>query len=328
MTETLHHWAGGARSTARRGRVGDVIDPATGEVTAPRPVRLGREVDSRRSPPRRPRSRPGATPRWPGARAILFRFRELLDARAGELAEIITAEHGKVLVRRRRRGGPRPGGRRVRLRHRRTCSRARRPRTPRRASTCTRSASRSASVGGSSARSTSRRWCRCGSSPSRSPPATRWCSSRRRRCPSAALWMAELWREAGLPDGVFNVLHGDKVAVDGLLTHPGRQERSASSARPRSPATSTRPAPRTASACRRSAARRTTWSCCPTPTSTWPPTRPSTPGSARPASGAWRSPRWSRSATSPTTLVGQDRRAGPRRCAPATAVAAATWARW
>jgi malonate-semialdehyde dehydrogenase (acetylating)/methylmalonate-semialdehyde dehydrogenase len=32
--------------------------------------------------------------------------------------------------------------------------------------------------------------------------------------------MAELWKEAGLPDGVFNVLHGDKVAVDALLTHP------------------------------------------------------------------------------------------------------------
>jgi malonate-semialdehyde dehydrogenase (acetylating)/methylmalonate-semialdehyde dehydrogenase len=38
--------------------------------------------------------------------------------------------------------------------------------------------------------------------------------------PSAANWMAELWAEAGLPDGVFNVLHGDKVAVDGLLDHP------------------------------------------------------------------------------------------------------------
>ncbi|KAB1635998.1 MULTISPECIES: CoA-acylating methylmalonate-semialdehyde dehydrogenase, partial [Pseudoclavibacter] len=37
--------------------------------------------------------------------------------------------------------------------------------------------------------------------------------------PSAALWLAELWKEAGLPDGVFNVLHGDKQAVDGLLTH-------------------------------------------------------------------------------------------------------------
>ena len=32
--------------------------------------------------------------------------------------------------------------------------------------------------------------------------------------------MAQLWKEAGLPDGVFNVLNGDKVAVDGLLTHP------------------------------------------------------------------------------------------------------------
>jgi len=38
--------------------------------------------------------------------------------------------------------------------------------------------------------------------------------------PSAANWMAALLSEAGLPDGVFNVLHGDKVAVDGLLTHP------------------------------------------------------------------------------------------------------------
>ncbi|MFP7761016.1 CoA-acylating methylmalonate-semialdehyde dehydrogenase [Marisediminicola sp. LYQ85] len=38
--------------------------------------------------------------------------------------------------------------------------------------------------------------------------------------PSAAIWMAELWKEAGLPDGVFNVVHGDKVAVDALLEHP------------------------------------------------------------------------------------------------------------
>jgi malonate-semialdehyde dehydrogenase (acetylating)/methylmalonate-semialdehyde dehydrogenase len=38
--------------------------------------------------------------------------------------------------------------------------------------------------------------------------------------PSAALWMAQLWKDAGLPDGVFTVLNGDKVAVDGLLTHP------------------------------------------------------------------------------------------------------------
>jgi malonate-semialdehyde dehydrogenase (acetylating)/methylmalonate-semialdehyde dehydrogenase len=38
--------------------------------------------------------------------------------------------------------------------------------------------------------------------------------------PSASIWIAERWAEAGLPAGVFNVLHGDKVAVDGLLEHP------------------------------------------------------------------------------------------------------------
>ncbi|MDR3662587.1 MAG: CoA-acylating methylmalonate-semialdehyde dehydrogenase [Mycobacterium sp.] len=38
--------------------------------------------------------------------------------------------------------------------------------------------------------------------------------------PSASLWMAQLWKAAGLPDGVFNVLQGDKTAVDELLTNP------------------------------------------------------------------------------------------------------------
>ncbi|HWT33725.1 MAG TPA: CoA-acylating methylmalonate-semialdehyde dehydrogenase [Microbacterium sp.] len=38
--------------------------------------------------------------------------------------------------------------------------------------------------------------------------------------PSAAIWMAKLWQEAGLPDGVFTVLQGDKQAVDGLLNSP------------------------------------------------------------------------------------------------------------
>ncbi|NMR19615.1 CoA-acylating methylmalonate-semialdehyde dehydrogenase [Cellulomonas fimi] len=38
--------------------------------------------------------------------------------------------------------------------------------------------------------------------------------------PSASVWIAELWREAGLPDGVFNVVHGAKESVDALLDHP------------------------------------------------------------------------------------------------------------
>ncbi|EWG99302.1 hypothetical protein Q427_25730 [Halomonas sp. BC04] len=40
------------------------------------------------------------------------------------------------------------------------------------------------------------------------------------RDPSAALYMAELFKQAGLPDGVFNVIQGDKVAVDALIDHP------------------------------------------------------------------------------------------------------------
>jgi malonate-semialdehyde dehydrogenase (acetylating) / methylmalonate-semialdehyde dehydrogenase len=39
--------------------------------------------------------------------------------------------------------------------------------------------------------------------------------------PSASMYVAELLREAGVPDGVFNVVHGDKVAVDAILEHPG-----------------------------------------------------------------------------------------------------------
>jgi malonate-semialdehyde dehydrogenase (acetylating)/methylmalonate-semialdehyde dehydrogenase len=38
--------------------------------------------------------------------------------------------------------------------------------------------------------------------------------------PSASVYTAELLKEAGLPDGVFNVVHGDKVAVDAILEHP------------------------------------------------------------------------------------------------------------
>jgi malonate-semialdehyde dehydrogenase (acetylating) / methylmalonate-semialdehyde dehydrogenase len=43
------------------------------------------------------------------------------------------------------------------------------------------------------------------------------------RDPSASLFVADLFKQAGLPDGVFNVVHGDKEAVDGLLTHPDVQ---------------------------------------------------------------------------------------------------------
>ena len=92
--------------------------------------------------------------------------------------------------------------------------------------------------------------------------------------PSASLFLAELLKSAGLPDGVFNVVQGDKVAVDRILEHPDIAAVSFVGSTPIARSTSTRRARRTASGCRPSAAPRTTWSSCPTPTSTWPPTPP------------------------------------------------------
>ena len=75
--------------------------------------------------------------------------------------------------------------------------------------------------------------------------------------PSASLLTAELLKEAGLPDGVFNVVQGDKVAVDAILEHPDIAAVSFVGSTPIARyvyETGTKPG----SACRRSAARRTT----------------------------------------------------------------------
>jgi hypothetical protein len=86
-------------------------------------------------------------------------------------------------------------------------------------STSTRSASRSA-WWPASRRSTSRRWCRCGCSPTRSRAATRSCSSRRRRTRRCRSSSPSCSPRPGCRTGVFNVVQGDKVAVDRLLEHP------------------------------------------------------------------------------------------------------------
>ncbi len=80
------------------------------------------------------------------------------------------------------------------------------------------------------------------------------------RDPSASLLIAEWLTEAGLPDGVFNVVQGDKEAVDALLEHPDVKAVSASSARRRSRRYIHKTASRERQArARRWAGRRTTW---------------------------------------------------------------------
>ena len=112
---------------------------------------------------------------------MLFAFRELLNAREDELAEIITAEHGKVLS--DALGEVARGQEVVEF----ACGipHLLKGGFTENASTGVdvHSIRQPLGVGRrSSARSTSRPWCRCGSSRSPSPPATPWCSSRARRC--------------------------------------------------------------------------------------------------------------------------------------------------
>ncbi len=76
--------------------------------------------------------------------------------------------------------------------------------------------------------------------------------------PSASVYTAELLKEAGLPDGVFNVVHGDKVAVDAAARAPGRRRGQLRRLDPDRALRLRDGDEATASARRRSAARRTT----------------------------------------------------------------------
>ena len=149
--------------------------------------------------------------------AILFNFRELLNKRKGELAALITAEHGKVLsdalgeVGRGQEVVNSPATSRI-------SSGAGSPRTPPPVSTCIRCASPrpdrhhlAVQLPGDGADVFFPIAIATGNTVVVKPSE---------KDPSSSLWMAELWKEAGLPDGVFNVLQGDKTAVDELLTNP------------------------------------------------------------------------------------------------------------
>jgi malonate-semialdehyde dehydrogenase (acetylating)/methylmalonate-semialdehyde dehydrogenase len=211
------HWKGGRPYAGVGERTAPVTKPATGETTGT--VALASSEDVAEVV----RSAREAFPAWRDlslARRteIMFAFRELLNARKGELAAIITAEHGKVLS--DALGEVSRGQEVVEL----ACGISHLLRGSMYENVAT-------GVDVTSLRQP------LGTVAVISPfnfPAMvpMWffpiaiaagntvVLKPSEKDPSAALWMAALWREAGLPDGVFNVLQGDKVAVDGLLEHP------------------------------------------------------------------------------------------------------------
>src|SRR5699024_637257 len=95
-TTTINHWINGVLTESTSGNTAPVYNPATGELTGQVVLASQEEIDTAI------KTAKAAAKTW-GAlsiarrQAIIFNFRELLNARRGELAAIITAEHGKVL---------------------------------------------------------------------------------------------------------------------------------------------------------------------------------------------------------------------------------------
>jgi malonate-semialdehyde dehydrogenase (acetylating)/methylmalonate-semialdehyde dehydrogenase len=218
--QTVGHWIADKHVASNSGRTAPVYDPALGVVTKQVALANESEINGAIAAAKE------AFATWkdvPQAKRqqIMFKFRELLNERKGELAEIITSEHGKVLS--DALGEITRGQEVVEF----ACGM---PHLLK--GFYTENASTGVDV-----YSTRQPLGVVGIiSPFNFPAMVpMWffpiaiaagntvVLKPSEKDPSAAIWMAELWRDAGLPSGVFNVLNGDKEAVDGLLTHPDVQ---------------------------------------------------------------------------------------------------------
>ena len=213
----IQHWIDGKQWSGTPGRVADVFAPATGEVVAQVALAGPEEMQAAVAGAVRASGEWMQTPL--GKRmAILFAFRELLERRKVELARIISAEHGKVVS--DALGEVARGQEVVEF----ACG------IPH---LLKGGYSESVSTGTDVHSIRQPLGVVAGITPFNFPamvpmwmyPVAIACGNAfilkpSERDPSASMLIAELWRDAGLPDGVFTVLHGDKEAVDGLIAHP------------------------------------------------------------------------------------------------------------
>jgi len=226
MTETIEapaavkqitHWIGGRRVAGESGRSGPVYNPATGRQTGEVAFATVEEVD------RAVQAAKEAFVEWRqmslAKRAeLFFRIRELVHERREEVARILTAEHGKVLS--DALGEVTRGLEVIEF----CCG----------IPTLLKSEySEQASTGIDVYSIRQPLGVVAGITPFNFPamvPMWMWAPALAtgntfvlkpsEKDPSASLWTAELLKEAGVPDGVFNVVMGDKVAVDAVLEHP------------------------------------------------------------------------------------------------------------
>jgi malonate-semialdehyde dehydrogenase (acetylating)/methylmalonate-semialdehyde dehydrogenase len=216
-TERVHHWIGGRSVAGTSGRSGPVYNPATGAIAREVDFASVEEVDAA------VRAAAGAFPAWRATSIskrteIMFRIRNLADQYRADIAAHLTAEHGKVpsdALGEVARGLENlefatgilnllKGG-----------------------------FSEQVSTGVDVYQIRQPLGVAAGITPFNFPAMVpMWMFGNAIACgntfilkpsekdPSASIFLAELLHEAGLPDGVFNVVQGDKVAVDRILAHP------------------------------------------------------------------------------------------------------------
>jgi malonate-semialdehyde dehydrogenase (acetylating)/methylmalonate-semialdehyde dehydrogenase len=215
--ETVSHWIGGRRVAGMSGRRGPVYEPATGELAREVDFASVEEVDAAVAAAK------AAFPAWRATSLskrtdIMFRVRNLVDAHRRDIAAFLTSEHGKVpsdalgeVARGLENlefatGIPNllKGG-----------------------------FSEQVSTGIDVYQIRQPLGVTAGITPFNFPAMVpMWMFGNAIACgntfvlkpsekdPSASIFLAELLHEAGVPDGVFNVVQGDKVAVDRILAHP------------------------------------------------------------------------------------------------------------
>ncbi|WP_420549249.1 CoA-acylating methylmalonate-semialdehyde dehydrogenase [Curvivirga sp.] len=217
MAEELFHWINGERVKGKSGRFGDVFNPATGEVTGQCPYASKEEVDAAVANAKEAFEIWSETPSVKRAQ-VMFKFREIMLREWDNLAEAMGKEHGKTL--------PDAKGELARglevvefatgIPH-------------------LLKGENSQNVGGGIDITSIRMPVGVvgGITPFNFPVmiplwmgvmavacGNTYVNKPSERDPSSSLMLAEMWKEAGLPDGVWNVINGDKVVVDSLLHHP------------------------------------------------------------------------------------------------------------
>ena len=214
---TIEHWIDGKPQAGSSDRRGPVFNPATGQQQAEVCLASSADVDAA------VRAASTAFEQWSGssltARAkVLFAFRELVNARVNELAGIVSDEHGKVIS--DARGEVQRGLEVIEF----ACG------IPH---LLKGEYSDQVSSGIDVFSYRQPLGVVGGITPFNFPvmvpmwmyPIAIACGNTfvlkpSERDPSASLAVAEMWAEAGLPEGVFNVVNGDKETVDALLDHP------------------------------------------------------------------------------------------------------------